>query len=487
MFDILKYPNRRKTITAYIIFGAISLVFVFLGMETGNNPMGGHAAIVNDTIISPKEHQVAFNNLSRFYSNMFGGNNQFGGEGFLRQMALNQLVNQTVVNEYAGDIGIGVTDEELADYIINIQAFHENGRFRKDYYFNYLKSQGLTKYSFEKQLRREIAFNKARLVFAQAVSPSQTEINKEKDLVNKVRSASFIKWDEASILEKNPVLAKEVAAFLKEEEGVAASKEEYEKTKSSFAVAEQVKAKHILIKADQEQEKAAALKKANEIKAKLNKENFSDLAKEHSEDPGSKNRGGDLGFFARGQMVAPFEEKAFSMKVGEISDPVETSFGYHIILVEDKMEAGQKSFDEVKEQVARKLLEQKRQASFSEKVEKAASSLASLKRFAKRNKLKWEKTGEINASTDYIQGVGRSTEALDAIYSLEKGAISDVVTVGGSKIIFNLDTISQAKEQLESEAIKQRIVGKFSQTMMGDWTKLLESKAHIEKNQRYLQ
>ena len=141
MFDILKYPNRRKTITAYIIFGAICLVFVFMGMDYGGNPAGGHAAIVNDKIISPRELETAYNQLSRVYGNMFGGNNPMGGENFLRQMALNQLVNQTLITEYSGQLGIEVSPAELQNFIINIPAFQSDGRFRKDYYQNFIKNQ----------------------------------------------------------------------------------------------------------------------------------------------------------------------------------------------------------------------------------------------------------------------------------------------------------------------------------------------------------
>ncbi len=137
----------------------------------------------------------------------------------------------------------------------------------------------------------------------------------------------------------------------------------YEKHKSEFMQPEQVRARHILIKVPAGADKKKweeARKKALEIRAKLLKgESFSKLAQKYSDDPGSKARGGDLGYFGKGRMVPEFEKAAFALKKGEISQPVKTTFGYHIIKVEDKKPARQRSFKEVEQQIRQKLLRQK--------------------------------------------------------------------------------------------------------------------------------
>lgn len=129
---------------------------------------------------------------------------------------------------------------------------------------------------------------------------------------------------------------------------------------------DEVKASHILIstvddngKPLSEAKKKEAKKKAEEVlkKAKSGEE-FSELAKEYSDDPGSAANGGDLGYFTKGQMVQPFEEAAFSLKPGEISGLVESEYGYHIIKVYDKIDK-QLSFDEVKDQIKNTLMENK--------------------------------------------------------------------------------------------------------------------------------
>ncbi|NPB09248.1 MAG: peptidylprolyl isomerase, partial [Thermodesulfobacteria bacterium] len=110
------------------------------------------------------------------------------------------------------------------------------------------------------------------------------------------------------------------------------------------------------------EEEAKALEKAKKIREMaLKGEDFAELAKKYSDDPGTKDKGGDLGFFTRGQMVKEFEEAAFSLKPGEISQPVRTAFGYHIIKVEKKRPARQKSFEEVKDQIKEELLRQRQE------------------------------------------------------------------------------------------------------------------------------
>lgn len=128
-------------------------------------------------------------------------------------------------------------------------------------------------------------------------------------------------------------------------------------------VPEQVRARHILFRLPPnptEEEKKKVIERAENI-IKLIKDgaDFGEMAKIHSDDPGTKSRGGDLGFFGRGRMVKPFEDAVFSMKVGEISNPIQTNFGIHIIKLEDKREAKYKSFEKISDQVKKRAIEEK--------------------------------------------------------------------------------------------------------------------------------
>jgi len=139
-------------------------------------------------------------------------------------------------------------------------------------------------------------------------------------------------------------------------------KEYYDSHKESFHQLEQVQASHILIKVDpkaEASEKAEARKKIESIVKRLEKgEDFSALAKEASQCP-SGAKGGDLGYFRRGQMVKPFEEVAFSLKPGELSNIVETKFGYHVIKVKDKKPQGTIPYEDAKEMITEKLKREK--------------------------------------------------------------------------------------------------------------------------------
>ena len=140
------------------------------------------------------------------------------------------------------------------------------------------------------------------------------------------------------------------------------SRKYYNENQDQFKQAEQVKASHILIKVEptaSDEQKAEARKKIETVQGKLKKgDDFAAVAKEYSEGP-SKSRGGDLGFFGRGQMVKPFEDAAFAMDVEEVSGVVETNFGYHIIKVSEKKPASTSSYSEVKDQLQQHLKQQK--------------------------------------------------------------------------------------------------------------------------------
>ncbi|MGM0557538.1 MAG: peptidylprolyl isomerase [Myxococcota bacterium] len=139
------------------------------------------------------------------------------------------------------------------------------------------------------------------------------------------------------------------------------AKEYYTKNAESFEKPQRVKASHILLKAEGEDEKKAAeaKKKAEElVKKAKGGADFAELAKTHSEGPSAK-RGGDLGFFPKGRMVPEFDEVAFQMKKGDISEPVKTRFGYHVIKVTDKKEAGKQSFADAKEEIMQRLEREK--------------------------------------------------------------------------------------------------------------------------------
>ncbi|MDD2498446.1 MAG: peptidylprolyl isomerase [Desulfitobacteriaceae bacterium] len=155
----------------------------------------------------------------------------------------------------------------------------------------------------------------------------------------------------------------ELEKLLKQEVSVSEDemKNYFEENKETFAQQEQVKVRHILVD---------SIDKAKEVKEKLAAgSDFAELAKEYSTDT-SKDAGGELGYIIKGQMVAEFEKASFSMNVGEISEPVETKYGYHIINVEDKKEAQAAKYEDHKIEIKETLLNQKMQTKYGSWLEK---------------------------------------------------------------------------------------------------------------------
>lgn len=154
----------------------------------------------------------------------------------------------------------------------------------------------------------------------------------------------------------NAVLAHVVDLRLADQDWDAAAREVYVAEPERFRVEEQVRVSHILVKTEgRGEEEALALVQSLRERA-LQGEDFAALARDHSEDPSAKKNAGDLGFFRRGQMVAPFEEVAFAMQEpGTLSEPVQTRFGYHLIRYQERREPEQRSFEEVKDQIIQEL------------------------------------------------------------------------------------------------------------------------------------
>lgn len=201
---------------------------------------------------------------------------------------------------------------------------------------------------------------------------------------------------------------------------------------TNFKQEEEVKARHILIKVEDDKNDAEAKKKAEEISARIkNGENFEELAKKYSQEPGADKSGGDLGWFGRGRMVKPFEDKAFSMAEGEVSDLVKTNFGYHIIKVEGKRAEGTKPLSEVKSMIEQTMKREKAEAEALDKMTNIHKEVSFDKKdfaaAAKENGFEL-KTSNLFAKGGEIKGLGRSYKFIQKAFELKKDELSTPVS-----------------------------------------------------------
>ncbi len=201
-------------------------------------------------------------------------------------------------------------------------------------------------------------------------------LDKDKEYIDKIRE--FEKMSLVSL-----ILKKEVEDKAKVSD--AEIKEFFEQNKDKFTIGTKIRASHILVGTEKE---------ANDILKRLNKgESFAKLAKAFSKDKGSAQKGGDLGYFGRGKMVPEFERAALALKPGEVSKPVKTRFGYHIIKVTGIKKGKLASFEQSKEAIRRQLVTQKRKALFNSYVEKLKekTEITKNKNILASIRLPWEK------------------------------------------------------------------------------------------------
>jgi peptidyl-prolyl cis-trans isomerase C len=292
-----------------------------------------NAAIVNGKPIPMSEYQAGLDQLNR-QINMTGRQPDEKEMPTLKQRILNNLIARELMKQEIAKKGIKVDESE-----VNAQLDTVKKSTSPEDFANSLKQMNMTEESLKEHFASQLAVKK--LV--------------ETELASKVA-----------------VTPEEVKAF-------------YESNPDVFKTPEMVRASHILVKVDEKaspEEKAKALEKIKGIQKRIQAgEDFAEVAKEVSDCP-SKTNGGDLNFFQKGQMVGPFENAAFSMKPGEVSDIVETEFGYHIIKLTDKKEPGTMTFDEIKPRIEQHLKSEKMSQEYPKYIE-ALKSKAKIEIFVK--------------------------------------------------------------------------------------------------------
>ncbi len=384
--------------------GLAVLPFLFWGVESyRSDGKEGYVAVVDGEEIPRREFEQALRDHHERMRGMLGANFDSAMlDSFeVKNSVLERLIQQRLLQKEAASNGFVVLDSQLVKTIREIPAFQKDSKFSKQQYEELLSSQGLTPVIFESRVRQELLLQQlldgyseygfAPKTVAEKVrylSEVQREINQIK--IESEQFLSQVTPEEADIndyYEKHKVdfhlperarieylvLSLEAAAE-NETVSLESINKYFEENQDEFSQPEERKASHILISvpaAASEDEKKSARDKAENILEllKQNPDTFAEIAKEHSDDPGSAIQGGDLGFFGRGVMVKAFEDKIFSMQSDEISDIVETDFGLHIIKLTDVKEAKRSDLTDVREQIEKKLKIETMSSSFGEIVD----------------------------------------------------------------------------------------------------------------------
>jgi peptidyl-prolyl cis-trans isomerase D len=383
---------------AKVVLGIIGVIFGgFFGIPAYNSINASYVAKVDGHEISQQNFRERYDDYRAQMQRMMGA--QFDALAFdkpeRKREVLDQMINEQLILDANDKLGTMLPAKRVFDEIASYPAFQVDGKFDKDQYRNLLANQRKSPAQFEDSVRRDLELRELIGQLGQNAVVTEADVDAYLRLRDQTRDFRWIKLEKPT--QASPVADADIETYYKAHgdefmtpEKVsldyveldaakmaldikaddAALKQRYEDQKSHFVSPEQRLASHILVKVDKNADAAAqkaALEKAQAIatQAKASKD-FAALAKTDSEDLGSKAQGGDLGWLDKGVTDPAFEAALFAMKKGDVSDPVKSDEGYHIIQLRDVRAEKVRSFDEVKADLAKQYLEGERDRQYSD-------------------------------------------------------------------------------------------------------------------------
>ncbi|WP_372012731.1 peptidyl-prolyl cis-trans isomerase [Pseudoxanthomonas sp. 10H] len=385
-----------------------------------------------------------------------------------KRKVLDQLIDEKALQLAAERAGVVVGDDAVREYIASIPAFQVDGKFDANRYQLALSSQvpARTPTQFEQLVRESLQQSLIPLALGTSAFVTDAEFDRIVRLSGEKRDV------ELALLPAVPVDTAEVGAdaikawydahpgdFTRPESVTieyveidgsrlpappaaddATLRKRYEEERARFVEPEQRLASHILVRVDagaDEATRKAAEEKAQRLadQARAPGADFAALARANSEDPGSRDSGGDLGWVERGAMVAPFEEALFAMQAGEVRGPVKTDFGYHVLQLRELKAGAQVAFEQAREELAREQAQADRERAFSDLTGRLTDLVyqnpSSLAPAAEQVGLQVQKLGPF--TREDTLGIGASPEVKKAAFSenlIEDGTASDPIQLG---------------------------------------------------------
>jgi peptidyl-prolyl cis-trans isomerase D len=452
-----------------------------LGNDSTSAPGAGIVANVSGEKISVEQVRATAHDMAEQQAQQYGKNAQMLMPFLIQnsiQRAADQLIGREALLNQAQSMGLQATPQEVKDELQHghyASVFFPGGTFIGEAeYQGMLQQHNLTPAQFEENVRKEILIDKLRAMITNTASVSDAAIKQEFTKENmKVKfDYAVLKQDDIkkglhptneelkayydshqksyanSIPEKRKVkyVVVETGKVLS---GVQVTHDDlqtyYNAHRDQYRVAEQVKVSHILIKtplagADgkvDEKGVAEAQKRAEDLLKQLKAgAKFEDLAKKNSEDPGSAKEGGSLGWIGKGRTVPEFEKAAFSLPKGQISDLVKSSYGFHIIRVDDKQDAHMKTLEEVKSEIEPTVKQQKAQ-------EAAQKQAEELLKQAKAQGLDAAKgasvvTSDFFGRRDVVPGLGPAPQFMDAVFTAPEKSPPEMASTSQGFVVFQL-------------------------------------------------
>ncbi|MBC3929361.1 SurA N-terminal domain-containing protein [Undibacterium sp. CY21W] len=509
MFEFIRTHQRlMQFLLLLIIFPS----FAFFGIESYTRSQataGATVATVAGQAVTQQELDAALREQLDKFRQSYGP--QFDSKMLntpeMRKNVLDELIARKAVAAEIKNSKLTVTDQTLQQQILALPGLVKaDGSFDKERYLNYLASQGMTQAMFDQRMRQDLTVEQLAGAVQNTSFIPKTVVDRIALISEQEREVQMLNFKTADFTSQVKVTDEMVKAYydknaaqfeipesIKAEYVVlnndvlqgqvavsdAEVQEFYKSNAKAYSVDEQRRASHILITAKKDAsdaEKAKAKAKAESLLAEVRKNpaSFAKLAKENSQDPGSAERGGDLDFFGKGAMVKPFEDAAYKLKQGEVSDVVQSDFGFHIIQLTDVKPAMVKPLDEVRAQITADIKKQKAAKAYAEAAETFGNTVYeqadSLKPVADKLKLKIEVVDGLMREPNKAlpaSVVTNNAKFLTAIFAdgaVKKKHNTEAVEVAPNTLIAGRILEYKAASKRPLEEVKPTIVAKLTQS-----------------------
>jgi peptidyl-prolyl cis-trans isomerase D len=495
---MLKILRDNLKYLSWILWGVILIFVAFVFVDFGGGLSGGRtgraaAATVGDSQVSYAEFEREYRRLENQYRQAFGDqfNEETAKQLHLPLQALERLVDSKLMLAEAKRLGISATDGEVQQAILDIPGLKDDqGNFvGETIYTRFLRANSMSAREFERSVREQLVIAKVNSLLAASVQIPDADVEKAyRDqseraqikylLLQGTRFAAQVQPTPAELQDyfaahkddfRLPVqrvvsylLVDSVRLRAKMQVEPAEVERYFNEHAAEYAREEQVHARHILVKVGGEktaEQAKAALESARRRIA--GGEDFAKVAAELSDDPGSKTRGGDLGFFGRGRMIKEFEEAAFSAQPNELVGPIQTSFGFHLIQVLEHRAGGQRPLAEVEAQVKSRLAGERADQAAEAKAKELSERIvkekivseAELQKLADNDSITFLTTPPFGKD-DSVAGVGRNTPFSGAAFSLKLGEVSPPVKIprGWALLALKQESPARVPELADVEA-----------------------------------
>jgi peptidyl-prolyl cis-trans isomerase D len=488
----------------------VVLTFVFFYIPSFLDSSAGAApsevlAEVEGEPITVRQFQRRYNAQLQAYRNAYGSqmNEQLLRQLGIEQQILQQMVDEEAIVAEARRQGFAVNDVEVRERILSLPAFQENGRFIGEARYRQmlqLNNPPLTTAEFEDSLRRALLIDKLQSAVTGWMSVSDAEVAEEFRRRNEKVKLDVVPLTPDAFRGQVTVSDAELSGYFdknKEQYRIAEKRRIryalvdvdqvrqqvvvpqadleafYKQNSAQYTSPEQISASHILLRLEGKDEAAVRKQAEAVLKRARSGEDFAALAKQFSEDDSNNGNGGSLGEFGRGTMVPEFDQAAFALKPGQISDLVKTSFGFHIIKLEKHQAGGTRTLADVRSEIEEQLKWQKAQ----QQAESTAKSLqtqmkapADMERLAKERGLHLQDTGAF-LREDPIDGLGPAPEVAAQAFQLADGAVSPAVRVSRGWVFVTVTgkeeprvpQLSEVRDRVREDLIRER-AAEFAKT-----------------------